>query len=269
MIGCTTPQAMNTNFAIRKQATMAGVDMQHSRLIVTIVREGLKSEDRAVQKMPGTYDNVDLTLSNTNSLLTANKTSADIALASPATQKTTVFSALRPGSGYKLAAVLQDGAGTVGSGYADGITLIAGQTKVVTIVISVNGDITVSTNGGGNGNTIGDATEWFVVKGDTVTLNTGFNNAEAGVDKMEVYINGELYATANKKIDEKTSSFASYTFASGTDIAGFTYVADDLTPSTGNTVTFRLKDADGNTIGESVLNPLTVLDPAAITLQLQ
>lgn len=65
LVGCATPEVMKTNFLIRKQATLAGVDMQHSRMIVTVVREGLKQGERQAQKLPTTFDNVDLTLSNT------------------------------------------------------------------------------------------------------------------------------------------------------------------------------------------------------------
>lgn len=274
IVGCGNQQfqQMGTTFTVKKQASIAGVDKQHARMIVTIVREGLSEDGRSVQKLPTSFDNVDLTLSNSNSLLTGNKTAADVSVGPSATQATKVFSALRPGSGYKLAAVLQNGSTTVGSGYADGITLTAGQTKVVTIVISVNGDITVKDPDSKNES--GDSTEWFVVKGDTITFTTGFNQTESPTTpaKMEIYIEGDLYPGAGAvKIDEKTSNWHEYTFVTGTDIGTSpqTYEADDLNPSTGNKVTFRLKDSDGNTIGESVLSPLTVLDPAAITLQLQ
>ncbi len=285
MVGVATASAcsqaltarMDTRFLAKKVAGIVGQSKDDSRLLVAVVREDALPAFH-VQKLPSTYSGAEIVLSNANSLLTSSL-SKTLTIASGTTQAIGVYSALRPGNGYALACSLKNGAAVVGSGRADSITLAAG-VNTVTIIIGVNGDIKVATSD--THNAVGDSGEWVVVKGDSITFNTGFDadehtkaTAPAGLE-MQVILGNAIYdptgpAGANRIVAEKTSGFDQYRFETGTSVAAASvpgYDKDKLVAAGNSSVTFRLLSGTA-VVGESTLSPVRVIDPASLNLQLQ
>jgi hypothetical protein len=275
-----TPATTRFNYLSHKVASIRGQTREFARMLVTVVREPELPGFRT-QKLPGAYTSADLVLSNTStSLLTANLSKA-LSIATGTTQATGVYTALRPGSGYKLTCTLKNNSTSVGSGYADSITLVAG-VNTVTIIIGVLGDIKISTSG--NNNAVGDANEWIIVKGDTYTFDTGFDSNEKTKStspssslKMKVILGSAIYdpngdsSQTNRIVDEETDNFNTWQLITGTSANSTAepgYNKDELTVAGGSSITFRL--ASGSAIvGESVLSPVRVIEGSSLNLQLQ
>ncbi len=275
------PTITEYNLVSHKLASIKGQTKEFSRLMVSVIKEPvMPSFD--VQKLPAAYTSAELVLSNTGnpSPLSASS-SKTLAISNGTTQATGVYTALRPGSNYKLACTLKNNTTSVGSGYADSITLQAG-VNTVTIIIGVLGDIKISTSG--NNNAVGDATEWIIVKGDTYTFDTGFDSNEGTKTtspssnlKMQIILGSAIYdpngdsSQPNRIIAETTSAFNTYQFVTGTSVNSTSqpgYNKDELTVAGGSSITFRL--ASGSAIvGESVLSPVRVVEGSSLNLQLQ
>jgi len=282
---CTAiePAVTQVNFLSNKLASIRGQTREFSRLMVTVIREEPMTPAFNVQKLPAAYTSADLVLSNTGnpSLLSANL-GKTLNISTGTTQATGVYSGLRPGDNYKLTCTLKNNTTSVGSGYADSITLRAG-VNTVYIIISVTGDIKIGTSG--NNNTFGDSNEWIIVKGDTYTFDTGFDSNEKTKStspssslKMQIILSSVIYdpnasspQVPSRIIAETTTDFNTYTFVTGTDANKTSNVGfdkDELTVATGGSITFRL--ASGSAIvGESVLSPVRVIEGSTVNLQLQ
>lgn len=277
LAGCgTSPNLENGLSFLQPQgaASIATAPMTQSRLVVQ-VKDLRAPAQRRVQNLTGlTYDYANLTLANAT-LLTASKTSG---VSMSGSQKAQIYTGLRPGTGYGLDVVLRNGgsAGTrVGTGHAD-LTLAPG-TNTAIVVISQDGQLSFTTSV--SGNILGDnATGWLIVKGDTVTLNTGFAATETGVAHMDVGLSASLYGTATTVASITTTGGAGcdhYTWNTGllATANGATFDPAQLVgTSTGTqhgTVTFTLYGATNNVIGRSTLSNVSVIDPASIDLQLQ
>lgn len=247
-------------------------------MMVTMVKEPGIALGRNTLALPAAYSAADLTLSNSNSLLAANQTKT-IAIANGTAQATGVYTSLRPGSGYKLEAVVKNAGTRVAAGFVDGVTLIAGS-NTVTIILGIDGNIKIATGGSGAGNTFGDATEWIIVKGDTYTFNTGFDSNEATKVngqyinnlKMQVILGSAIYSPNTQPIiDEVTTNLNQYVFTTGTSVNPSStpgYDKDKLTVAAGSNIIFRLKSGT-QTVGESTLTPVRVIAGADINLVLQ
>lgn len=259
---CAATPSHQMNFYPGGEPALKGVVANQARLIVSISR----AASMGTQGVTGlTFDSADLTLTNGSGLLSTPAT-ATADLTGNLTQ-TVVFSALRPGGGYALDLVLKNGGTRVGGSHASSITLAAGTSTTVGIVIGKDNQITIATSEAKN--TAGSAGAWVIAKGDKVVLNTGFASAETNAVKMCVYLDAVLYGTRSK-IAEKTSGFNQFEWATGTatNTATESYNPASLMVTSGGTVTFELLNSSDKIIGRTSLENVTIEGGANIDLNL-
>lgn len=244
--------------------SISGVLQDRGRLLVTLVHEA-GPHIQAIGSITGQYTQADLSLTNSNSLLSGT-INQNITISG--TSYTAAFASLRPGAGYGLSLSLKNGSGVEkGMGYASNITLVSGQTTVLTAVIGANGNITVSTSTVGNA--LGSSSSWLIAKGDAINLNTGFNSTETGAASMSVTLDASLYTGGPSIIAAKTLGYNTFAWSTGTT-AGL-YDASKLT-TTGTqdgTVTFTMFNAANNIIGRTTMTHVNVVNGSTIDLQLQ
>lgn len=272
LAGCATHQAQPfAQFYTSGQPSIAGVAPYQARLMFSVIREGEPA--RSAQAITGlTYSTVSVTLANTDTSLLPSALTKTVTL-DGSNQAASVFSALRPGGGYSVAVSLKDAGSTqVGSGVAENISLPAGMTTPVTIVIGRDGNVRVDSSATGNG--FGTSGAYVVAKGDSVVLNTGFTGTETAVASWSVSLSSSLYGTASKiAAFPGSTNFSTFTWNTATTATngGFTYTAGNLT-TTGTQdgdITFELYDSANKVIGRSVLSHVSVVSGAAMSLTLQ
>ncbi|MNX74005.1 hypothetical protein D3C86_1054230 [compost metagenome] len=236
-----------------------------------VLRE--EGSTRAAQAISGlAYSTVGVTLSNASTAVLPSPVTKTVTL-DGSNQASSVFSALRPGAGYSVAVSLKDsGSLQVGSGVAENISLPAGQTTTVTIVIGRDGNVSVSSSTEGNG--FGSSGAYLISKGDTVVLNTGFSGNESAVANWSVLLSASLYGTTTKIATfPGSTNFSTFTWNTGAlaTNGGATYNPANLTTTANQdgTITFELYDSAGNVIGRSALPHVSVVNGAGMTLQLQ
>lgn len=271
LAGCGASEGMHTRYILGGNPYIAGYDRDRARVAVVMVNQSNGAE-RTIQQLPTAYDAALLTLTNSSNLLTAPATKS-IALAAPGSQSSGIFSALRPGSGYGLGVELRHSGTAVAEGSAANISLAAGELKVVTIVMGVLNQLEITTSGN---NTVGNATDWLITKGDTVTFKTGFAANEgtvtnSPVQKMQIVLGSGLYTDGSngRVIAEKTDGYDHFVWNTGAQTA--TFDPNHLTGSgtQRSSLKFRLLDSKGNLVGETTLSPVSVIDGAVIDLKLQ
>jgi hypothetical protein len=152
------------------------------------------------------------------------------------------FGALRPATDYVAGIYLRNNAGAIatkrlGASAANGtVTIQAGASNNVDFTCTVNGkEATYNLSSSNYGNNVSDG---GVVKGDTVTFNTGIANSQPGVDHVDVQISGAAYGGASAIVKRITTpaSFSSFSWNTGADSAGAgeTYLTASLSaPATG------------------------------------
>ena len=280
LAACVSQQAPGIQeFGRIKTSSIRGQDPTRGRLFISFVREGAEG-DRQVARLPTAYASASVTLSSSSGLLTAPLTRA-INLTTPATQSLTVFSKLRPGSGYGLDVNLFNGVASVAKGKRTGVTLSSGINQV-TVIMGVTGDIAITTSN--TGNTIGDTTAWIIAKGDTVTFDTGF-----GSDEQTKYLSAHPGRSLVLKVslgdgltDDLTSPaavdtllatasapFQSFTWDTSVPTPHFDPALLTTTGTQASRIKFQIVDDLGAIVGESILQPVSVIGAASIDLALQ
>lgn len=265
LCGCLAPQTFS-RFSVAGEPSVMGIVPTQARMLVSVTRQ---VPGRTTQNVGSvTFDGADLSLANAT-LLTA-PIAKTVGLPANATSSAAVFTALRPGAGYSLDITLKNGVTPVGVSHAASISLPAGVTTPVTVVVGANGEIQVATSSVGN--VVGTAGAWSLAKGDTLTLKTGFASSESGVAKLLVTLSASLYGTESV-IAETTSNFERFTWTTGTNATNgaYTYTASNLTTtgSQNGTITFTLLNADGKVVGRTRLTGVSVEAGAAMDLKLQ
>lgn len=264
LAGCASDPASFVRINAGGTPSISGMLQDRGRLLVTLVREA-GPQIQAIGSISGQYTQANLALTNSNSLLSGT-VNQNIVISG--TSYTAAFSALRPGGGYNLSLSLQDGGNVEkGMGYVSDITLVSGQTTVVTAVIGANGNITVSTSTVGNA--VGSSGAWMIAKGDTLNLNTGFNNAETGAASMSVTLDGNLYTGGPTVIASKTSDYNTFAWATGTSAGLYDATKLTTTGTQNGTITFTMFNATNNIIGRTTLSNVNVVNGSSIDLQLQ
>jgi len=281
---------MVTHFgSMERKAEIVG-KTGYARLIVHVFREGDAQDNRKVLKLPA-FTQADLVLSNSGGLMTSTVPKTVLSSGFTSNKATSAFTALRPGNNYKLACTLLNSGTQTGSGYADSITLAAG-TNTVTIIISQDDQIKVTTSSNNTKNAFDDGSSgWTIVKGDTYTISTGFDANEAtkgnfanngAAIKMQVILDNKNYDTdgsltnTNRLVREVAApaDFSTWTFDTASDFnAGSTapeYTASELAITNGyeSSITFRMLNGTA-VVGESKLSKLRVIQGSSIDLQLQ
>lgn len=265
LCGCLAPQTFS-RFMVAGEPSVMGIVPTQARMLVSVTRA---VSARAAQNVGGlTFDGADLSLANAT-LLTGPSTKS-ITLAASATSSAGVFSALRPGAGYSLDVTLKNGVTPVGVSHAASISLPAGLTTPVTVVVGANGEIEVATSSVGNA--VGSSGAWTLAKGDTVILKTGFAASESGVAKLQVSLSDSLYGSESI-IAETGSNFDRFSWTTGADATngGYSYTAANLTTtgSQNGTITFTLLDGGGKVVGRTRLTGVSVEAGASMDLKLQ
>ena len=277
LAACSTQTPVNSlhMLAPRGVASIAGSPVDRSRLVMQVKQTGTAAHQYALANLTGlTYDWADLTLANATLLATA-KTNG-VSLTGPT--KAQVYAGLRPGTGYTLDVGLRNGGAAgaqVGTGHSR-LTLSAG-TNTAVVVIDQNGGVSVQASA--NGNAMGDAgSGWYIVKGDVVTLQTGFAATESGVVRMDVAVSAELYGAATTIASVTTTGGVGcdqFSWNTGATVTtgGATFNPANLVGTATGTqhgsLTFTLYGAGGNEIGRAQLTNVNVIDPASVDLQLQ
>ncbi|HEY9898169.1 MAG TPA: hypothetical protein V6D00_03200 [Pantanalinema sp.] len=272
LAGCATLETRPfAQFYTSGQPSIAGVAPYQSRLMFSVIREG--EPERSAQAITGlTYSTVGVTLTNTDTSLLPSALTKNVTL-DGGNQAASVFSALRPGGGYSVSVSLKDAGSTqVGSGVAENVSLPAGMTTPVTIVIGRDGNVKVASSTTGNG--FGTSSAYVVAKGDSVVLNTGFSGTETAVASWSVSLSSSLYGT-NAKIAAYPAStnFSTFTWstAAAASNGGFSYAPANLTTmgTQDGDITFELYDSANKVIGRSVLSHVSVVNGAAMSITLQ
>ncbi|MGE5707480.1 MAG: hypothetical protein ACM3YO_04035 [Bacteroidota bacterium] len=274
LTSCSTPPIEPfARFYEGGQPSIAGIAPYQSRLLFSIVREGVPA--RQTQAVAGlAYASASITLSNDSAAVLPAPLAKSVNF-DGSHAASSVFTALRPGGGYNVRVALLDNTNQqVGSGVGENIALPAGQTTAVTIVIGRDGDVRVSSSQVGN--SFGTTGSYVLTKGDTVVLNTGFSGTEAAVQSWAVFLSPELTNTAVKTRIASfpaTTPFSTFTWPTGTENtnAGWSYLSNLLT-TTGaqnGTITFELYDAADKVVGRSTLTGVSAVAGANMDLQLQ
>jgi hypothetical protein len=196
---------------------------------------------------------------------------------------TGTFGALRPAADYASAIFLRNNAGTVpakrlGASSANtGVTIAAGSNNV-DFTCTVNGqEATYNFSTSTFGNKVSDG---GVVKGDSVTFNTGMANNQPGVARLEVQLSGAAAYTGGGPAVIKNittpASFSSFTWntAANSVGAGETYLAASLlAPATGVTgnagqIDIVAFNANSQEIGRAAFT-ITVFGTPTTTIRVQ
>lgn len=262
--GCASDPAGFVRINAGGTPSISGMLQDRGRLLVTLVPE-VGPHIQAIGSISGQYTQANLSLTNSSSLLSGTVNQNIVISGST---YTAAFSALRPGNGYNLSLSLLNGSSVEkGMGYVSDITLVSGQTTVVTAVIGANGNMTVSTSTVGNA--LGSSGAWLIAKGDTLNLNTGFNGTETGAASMSVTLDGNLYTGGPTVIASKTSGYNTFTWATGTTAGLYDATKLTTTGTQNGTVTFTMFNASNHIIGRTTLNNVNVVNGSSIDLQLQ
>lgn len=263
--GCLSPQTYS-HFLVAGEPSVMGIVPTQARMLVSLTRAVPVRGTQNVGVL--TFDGADVSLANAT-LLTGSLAKS-LSLPSNATASAAAFTALKPGGGYSLDVTLKNGVTEVGTSHAASISLPAGVTTPVTVVVGANGEIEVATSSVGN--IVGSTGAWVLAKGDAVTLKTGFAAAETGVAKLQVSLSSSLYGSESI-VAEKTSGFDQFTWTTGSDATNgsYSYTAANLTTtgSQSGTITFQLLDTDGKVIGRTRLTGVSVQAGASMDLKLQ
>jgi hypothetical protein len=198
---------------------------------------------------------------------------------------TGTFGALRPAADYASAIFLRNNAGAVlakrlGASSANtGVSIQAGSNNV-DFTCTVNGnEASYNLSTSTNGNKVSDG---GVVKGDTVTFNTGMANNQPGVARLEVQISGAaVYSfggsnTAVIKNITDPTQFASFSWNTGATSAGAgeTYNLNGLlAPATGvagnvGQIDIVAYNANSQEVGRAAFT-LTVFGQPTTTIRVQ
>lgn len=264
LAACAAPSGLApVRFFDAGEARLLGVISDQARVLVSV-----KDERKSTfQVQAGGTQSVRLTLSNAAQGINLDKTDArfvkDFVLTAQ-DQTVTAFNALRPEAGYELGVEWRDDATVMGSGRTEGITLIAGQTTMVNVVISQHGAIALTYSHVGN-----PLTNKLVVLGDTLRFGTGFsgvsNSAVGLVKTFKVTLGPELFADNQPRVLTKAvtqlSDFSQFEWNTAvTDLSGpwgagassLTYKA--LNAPVPTKLTFQLLDLNGKLVGESEIS---------------
>jgi hypothetical protein len=191
------------------------------------------------------------------------------------------FGALRPATDYTSRLFLRNNAGAVatnrlGASVANtGVTIQAGANNVDFTADVNENEATYNLSTSTFANNVSDG---GIVKGDTVTFNTGMVNSQPGVARLEVQVSGAAYGGGSSVIKNITTpaSFASFTWATGANSAGAgeTYLAATLSaPATGTAGTAGRIDiiaynSNAQEVGRAAFN-ITVFGTPTSTIRIK
>jgi len=265
LVGCAVSPLAQTRHMLSGTPSIQGVLNEQARLMVSVTRE------QGPRTLAGSYDTVSLTLKN-SSLLTQDLSITRTLSNNVASQ---VFTALRPGPGYTLDVVVNQDNERVGMSHVDTITLSAGVTNRVNVVIGLDNRVTITQSAAQN--SVGDISTWIIAKGDHVVLNTGFGMLDApqltasGAARLRVKLSPELYpggltlATVNLDGSQKTDAFPWDTRVAQGSYDPASLTADNATLGT---ITFELLTADGKIVGRSEMNKVRVVEGQSLNIEL-
>ena len=269
LAGCAAPTMNQTRVFFSGTPSVQDVVPDQARILVTVTREN----GYQVQA-PSPFDYVSFTLKN-STFLNAPLTKG-ITL-TPGQNAGLMFTALRPGAGYSLDLVLKQGgaAGTEsGMSHADTITLTAGQTTTVNIVIGLDNRISVTYSDPQAPNHKWADPGHLIVTGGTLNLNTGFGSLSdedidgADISHMRVTLSSGLHtggAVIDTLLPADTANFRRFTWDSTTTLGAFN-PANLLSGGTG-TVTFELITSSGAIVGRSEMD-VTIFKGSSIDINL-
>lgn len=263
--GCAVPNFGQTRVFHSGTPSIQGVVSDQSRLMITVTRE----RGQHIQAPGPDFDTVEFTLRN--GTLLHQPATASVAMTGAGTANQ-VFGALRPGDGYSLDLELKADDARTGMGHVDQISLVAGETKTVAVVVGLDRRINITQSTAKN--TTGSASAWYIVKGDTVVLDTGFGGisptqaTNLGIAKMRVKLSSNLYGGQEVVVTEVSGNYQTFTWNTATTTSTFT--ASTLTPiaTPAGTITFELLNGDGAIVGRSELRNVRVLDGAGLTIEI-
>lgn len=256
------------------EARLLGVTPDQSRVLVSV--QDRRKAGYGLQA--GGTDTVRLTLSNAAKGINPGKTEPRFVKEFTLSEQVfTAFSGLRPEEGYELGVEWRDGSTVMGTGRAAEITLTAGKTAMVNVVVNEQGAIALSASDVGN-----PLADKLVILGDTVRFGTGFSGVSAGavalVKTFKVTLGGELFADGQPRVLTKPvtqlSDFSQFEWRTavadlsptwGAGAASMVYA--DLSAPVNTTLTFQLLDGSGKLIGESAI-AIQVVSGAELDLQL-
>lgn len=272
LVGCSTPTVSQTRVFFSGTPSIQDVVSDQARILVTV-----SYEDGYRLQAPAPFDYAAFTLKNDSFLNTPLTKGTAL---SPGQNATLMFTALRPGAGYTLDLTAKTGgaSGTqAGMSHADSITLTAGQTATVNMVIGLDHQISVTYDDAQAPDHKWAAPEHMIVTGGTVTLNTGFGSlsdpdiATAGISHMRVTLSSELHtdgAVIDNLLKGGTNNFQ--TFSWNTASAAGSYNPTSLpTRDAGATgkITFELLTSTGAIVGRSEMN-VTLFKGSSIEINL-
>lgn len=256
LVGCAAPTVSQTRVFFSGTPSIQDVVPDQARILVSVSHaKGFRVQ------APAPYDYASFTLKNDDLLASSLTKGGNLNYG----QDTSImFTALRPGNGYSLDLVLKQGGalGTEsGMSHADKITLTAGQTSTVNMVIGLDNRITVTYGDPQAPNHKWSAPEHLIVTGGTVNLNTGFGSISdtdidaADISHMRVTLSPELHtggAVLDTLLKADTVNFR--TFAWDTTTEAGTFDPDALQNGASGTITFELLTSTGAIVGRSEMD---------------
>lgn len=239
-----------------------------ARLMISVAHEkgyGLQSDSN--------FDSIEFVLENDTLLQGALVKDREL---SSANDTATVFTALRPGPGYRLSLLLRENGKQAGLGYVEDITLAPGQINTVNVVVGLDKRLQVDHLLGGayhawNGN------GHLVVTGDTIRLETGFGTLSpeaiqaAGIASMRLRLTPTLHtggAVINGLLSQDTGSFRYYNW--NTAQAAGTFDPSKLldTGASQGAITFELLNGSGKIVGRSEMLYVTLVRGVSVDINL-